>query len=80
MTDGDSITVYISTSDLRESRLVPQEVQIAAIERSEARAQRDYTRADALHKSIVDTGYRCVVLIAYEQSRSSSVTLLSLHE
>ncbi|XP_030540343.1 staphylococcal-like nuclease CAN2 [Rhodamnia argentea] len=56
--DGDTITVYVSTSDPRESCLVPQDVQIAAIERSEARGQRDYTRADALHKSIVDAGYR----------------------
>ncbi|XP_056168247.1 staphylococcal-like nuclease CAN1 isoform X2 [Syzygium oleosum] len=60
VTDGDGITVYVSTSDPRESCLVPQEVQIAAIERSEARAQRDYTRADALHKSIVDAGYRVI--------------------
>ncbi|XP_030540342.1 staphylococcal-like nuclease CAN2 [Rhodamnia argentea] len=56
--DGDTITVYVSTSDPRESCLVPQDVQIAALERSEARAQRDYNRADALHKSIVDAGYR----------------------
>ncbi|KAI6691873.1 hypothetical protein NL676_019583 [Syzygium grande] len=60
VTDGDGITVYVSTSDPRESCLVPQEVQIAAIERSEARAQRDYTRADALHKIIVDAGYRVI--------------------
>lgn len=56
--DGDTITAYVSTSDPRESCLVPQDVQIAALERSEARAQRDYDRADALHKSIVDAGYR----------------------
>ncbi|XP_030466014.2 staphylococcal-like nuclease CAN2 isoform X2 [Syzygium oleosum] len=60
VTDGDGITVYVSTSDPRESCLVPQEVQIAVVERSEARAQRDFTRADALHKSIVDTGYRVI--------------------
>ncbi|KAL3717943.1 hypothetical protein ACJRO7_003127 [Eucalyptus globulus] len=60
VTDGDGITVYVSTSDPRESCLIPQEVQIAALERSEARDQRDYTRADALHKSIVDAGYRVI--------------------
>ncbi|KAI6670201.1 hypothetical protein NL676_005086 [Syzygium grande] len=60
VTDGDGITVYVSTSDPRESCLVPQEVQIAALERSEARAQRDYTRADALHKSIGNAGYRVI--------------------
>lgn len=56
--DGDTITAYVSTSDPRESCLVPQDIQIAALERSEARAQRDYVRADALHKSMVDAGYR----------------------
>ncbi|KAF8009751.1 hypothetical protein BT93_J0673 [Corymbia citriodora subsp. variegata] len=58
--DGDGINVFVSTSDPRESCLVPQEVQIAALERSEARARRDYTRADALHQSIVEAGYRVI--------------------
>ncbi|KAI6670198.1 hypothetical protein NL676_005083 [Syzygium grande] len=60
VTDGDGITVYVSTSDPRESCLVPQEVQIAVVERSEARAQRDFTRADGLHESIIEAGYRVI--------------------
>ncbi|XP_057476400.1 staphylococcal-like nuclease CAN2 [Actinidia eriantha] len=56
--DGDTITVYVSTMDPRESASVPREVQIATVERSKARAQKNYTKADALHKTIIDTGYR----------------------
>ncbi|KAM1505546.1 hypothetical protein TB2_001498 [Malus domestica] len=56
--DGDTVTVYVSTEDPRESSCVPSDVQTAAIERSEARAVRNYTRADALHKKIIDAGYR----------------------
>ncbi|GKA08885.1 hypothetical protein Tco_0688216 [Tanacetum coccineum] len=37
---------------------VPQDVQAAAVERAKARAQRNYTKADALHKQITDAGYR----------------------
>ena len=44
--------------DLREFGTVPIEIQEAAIERREARAIRDYVRADALHKSIMNCGYR----------------------
>ncbi|CAA2998179.1 staphylococcal-like nuclease CAN2 [Olea europaea var. sylvestris] len=58
--DGDTITVYVSTSDPRESSNVPRDVQIAAFERSEARAQRNYDRADKLHKQIIDLGYRVI--------------------
>ncbi|XP_056169450.1 staphylococcal-like nuclease CAN1 [Syzygium oleosum] len=60
VTDGDGITVYVRTSDPRELCLVPQEVQIAAVERSEAHARRDFTRADALHESIIEAGYRVI--------------------
>lgn len=56
--DGDTITVYVDTADPRESSIVPREVQEAAIARAEARAVRDYSKADALHKTIVDAGYR----------------------
>ncbi|KAK6135738.1 hypothetical protein DH2020_030518 [Rehmannia glutinosa] len=56
--DGDTITVYVSTMDGRESSNVPREVQVAAVERSKARAHRNYDRADELHKQIIDSGYR----------------------
>ncbi|XP_043723263.1 uncharacterized 38.1 kDa protein-like [Telopea speciosissima] len=56
--DGDTITVYVDTSDPRESSAVPRDVQFAAIERSKARAAKDYVKADALHKNIIDAGYR----------------------
>ncbi|KAF8009749.1 hypothetical protein BT93_J0672 [Corymbia citriodora subsp. variegata] len=60
VTDGDGITVFINTSDPRESRSVPQEVQVAALERSEARARGNKTRARELHKSIIDSGYQVI--------------------
>ncbi|KAI3751243.1 hypothetical protein L2E82_22291 [Cichorium intybus] len=55
--DGDGVTVYVSTSDARESSRVPLEIQMAAVERKEARAQRNYTRADSLHTQIKNAGY-----------------------
>nr|XP_043615455.1 staphylococcal-like nuclease CAN2 [Erigeron canadensis] len=55
--DGDGLTVYVSTSDARESSLVPEEIIMAAVERNEARAERDFARADALYKQITDEGY-----------------------
>ncbi|CAI9302621.1 unnamed protein product [Lactuca saligna] len=55
--DGDGATVYVSTSDTRESSRVPPGIQMAAVERNEARAQRNYTKADKLHKQIKDAGY-----------------------
>ncbi|KAL4556946.1 hypothetical protein LXL04_035114 [Taraxacum kok-saghyz] len=58
--DGDTVTVYVSTADTRESSRVPQEVQMAAVERDEARAHRNYPKADALHKQIKDAGYGVV--------------------
>lgn len=58
--DGDTVTVYVSTSDPRESSSVPRDVQAAAAQRSKARAIRDYTKADALHKKIIDSGYRVI--------------------
>ncbi|XVE69499.1 hypothetical protein DITRI_Ditri09bG0156800 [Diplodiscus trichospermus] len=56
--DGDTITVYVSTTDPRESSNVPREVQLAAAQRSKARAAKNYAKADALHKKITDSGYR----------------------
>ncbi|XP_059666808.1 staphylococcal-like nuclease CAN2 [Cornus florida] len=56
--DGDTVTVYVSTTDPRESSYVPNDVQVAAVQRSKARAERNYTKADALHEKIVDAGYR----------------------
>nr|GEX04472.1 staphylococcal-like nuclease CAN2 [Tanacetum cinerariifolium] len=56
--DGDGVNVYVSASDARESSQLPQEVSMAMIERNEARAVRNYTKADALQKQINDAGYR----------------------
>ncbi|KAJ6891899.1 staphylococcal-like nuclease CAN2 [Populus alba x Populus x berolinensis] len=56
--DGDTITVYVSTTDTRESSSVPGEVHMAAVQRSKARAERNYGKADALQKKIVEAGYR----------------------
>ncbi|KAI3705006.1 hypothetical protein L1987_75236 [Smallanthus sonchifolius] len=56
--DGDTVTVYVSTLNPREAACVPQTVQQAAVERAKARAQKNYTKADALHKQIIDAGYR----------------------
>ncbi|KAM6583102.1 hypothetical protein CsatB_010104 [Cannabis sativa] len=60
--DGDTVTVYVSTTDPRESSCLPRDVQKAADERSKARAVKNYTKADALHKQIVDAGYRVISL------------------
>ncbi|KAL3630546.1 arginine permease [Castilleja foliolosa] len=56
--DGDTVTVYVSTNDARESSNVPREVQAAAVRRSQARSKRNYDEADELHKQIIDSGYR----------------------
>lgn len=52
------MTVYVSTLDPREAACVPRDVHVAAVDRAKARAQRNYTKADALHKQITDAGYR----------------------
>ncbi|GJY36979.1 staphylococcal-like nuclease CAN2 [Tanacetum coccineum] len=54
--DGDGVTVYVDTSYAREQ--VPPEVIRVSLERKEARAERNYTKADALQKQITDAGYR----------------------
>lgn len=56
--DGDTVTVYVSTAHPRESSCIPKEVRDAAIQRSQARDAKNYTRADAIHKTITDAGYR----------------------
>ncbi|CAO2208877.1 unnamed protein product [Urochloa humidicola] len=58
VTDGDTITVYVNMANHPESSNVPQEVHKAAIERIKARAAKNYQRADALQKIILDAGYR----------------------
>jgi hypothetical protein len=56
--DGDTITVYVDTAYPHESGNVHREVQEAAVERIKARAAKNYQKADALQKIIVDAGYR----------------------
>ncbi|KAI3868707.1 hypothetical protein MKX03_025957 [Papaver bracteatum] len=57
--DGDGLNVYVDVANHREATIsVPEDVQVAVSERSKARASKDYAKADALHKSIVDAGYR----------------------
>ncbi|VVA18475.1 PREDICTED: staphylococcal nuclease [Prunus dulcis] len=56
--DGDGLAVYVSTADPTESSRVPNEVQMAAVQRAKARAKKNYTKADELHKKITDAGYR----------------------
>ncbi|KAF5959711.1 hypothetical protein HYC85_000920 [Camellia sinensis] len=59
-------SVYVSTMDPRESSSVPIDVQIAAVERSKARAGKNYAKADALQKQIVDSGYRVLNIQSQE--------------
>lgn len=56
--DGDTITVYVSSSDPVVSSSVPREVHVAAAQRAKARQKKDYTKADELHQKIIDSGYR----------------------
>uniref|UniRef100_A0A2P2KIT1 Uncharacterized protein MANES_07G136500 n=2 Tax=Rhizophora mucronata TaxID=61149 RepID=A0A2P2KIT1_RHIMU len=58
--DGDTITVYVSTTSPSESSCIPGDIQMAAVERSEARAERNYPMADALHQKIIVSGYRVI--------------------
>lgn len=58
--DGDTMTVHVDTADPREFGNVPPEVQEAVAERTKARAAKDYQKADALQKILVDAGYRQV--------------------
>ncbi|XP_058079908.1 uncharacterized 38.1 kDa protein-like [Magnolia sinica] len=56
--DGDTITVFVDTSDSRESLNVPKGVKEALLLRSQARAAKQYNEADDLHKKIMEAGYR----------------------
>ncbi|CAF2094559.1 unnamed protein product [Brassica napus] len=56
--DGDTITVYVSSSDPVVSSSVPREVNVAAVKRAKARERKDYTKADAHHQKIIDSGFR----------------------
>ncbi|CAO2199154.1 unnamed protein product [Urochloa humidicola] len=59
VSDGDTLNVFVdTTADPREAGSVPAEVRQAAAERDKARAAGDHDRADALYKTIVDSGYR----------------------
>ncbi|KAI3857826.1 hypothetical protein MKX03_009945 [Papaver bracteatum] len=56
--DGDGLTVYVDAADHREALSVPSHVLEAVLERPKARTSKDYPKADALHKTIIDAGYR----------------------
>lgn len=63
MADGDTVTVYVSSKDPLVSSSVPKEVTLAAVKRAKAREKRNYTEADALHKTIIASGYRFVFVL-----------------
>ncbi|XP_051223030.1 probable staphylococcal-like nuclease CAN1 [Lolium perenne] len=65
--DGDTITVYVDMANPHGSGNVPREVQEAAAERIKARTTKNYQKADALQKIIVDAGYRQVPNLSGEQ-------------
>lgn len=71
VSDGDTISVYVNTADPRESSCVPRDVQTAAVQRSKARSEGNYERADALHKKIIDSGYRLVIYLPLYEFGSS---------
>ncbi|KMZ59420.1 putative 38.1 kDa protein [Zostera marina] len=58
--DGDTITVYVNTTDPRESSIVPSRIIEAAVNRANARSVRDFKTADPLHKIIIEAGYRVI--------------------
>lgn len=72
--DGDTITVYVNSTDPRESASVPGELQVFAVQRAEARSVRNYTEADALHKKIIDAGYR---LVNFQSQKLTPFRLIS---
>ncbi|TYG52033.1 hypothetical protein ES288_D10G310000v1 [Gossypium darwinii] len=55
--DGDGLYVYVNTDDPRESSNIPRAVLMAAVQRSKARAMKNYARADELRKKIIESGY-----------------------
>ncbi|XP_071711447.1 staphylococcal-like nuclease CAN1 [Rutidosis leptorrhynchoides] len=58
--DGDGMIVYVSAQESLSD--VPQEIQIAMVERNKARAERNYGKADALLLQIKDAGYGLPVI------------------
>ncbi|MCL7050139.1 hypothetical protein MKW94_018699 [Papaver nudicaule] len=57
--DGDGLTAFVDVADPREATLsVPKDVVEAVLERSKARASKEFPKADALLKTILDAGYR----------------------
>ncbi|XP_017622493.2 staphylococcal-like nuclease CAN2 [Gossypium arboreum] len=58
--DGDGLNVYVNTDDPRESSNIPGDVLMAADQRSEARAMKNYAVADELHQKIIESGYRVI--------------------
>ncbi|KAF3494660.1 hypothetical protein DY000_02056362, partial [Brassica cretica] len=58
--DGDTVTVYVSSTDPIVSSTLPKEVSLAAAKRAKARENKNYTEADALHKKIIASGYRMI--------------------
>ena len=56
--DGDTVTVYVSTLDARESSRVPRDVQLAAVEWNKAEAEKNYAKEDELNKQMKKAGYR----------------------
>ena len=55
------MTVYVSTTDPRESSCVPIGVRLAVVQRSQARAEENYTEANAIYEKIKESGYRLVI-------------------
>ncbi|KAK8277768.1 hypothetical protein E1A91_D10G298300v1 [Gossypium mustelinum] len=58
--DGDGLNVYVNTDDPRESSNIPRAVLMAAVQRSEARAMKNYARADELRRNIIQSGYQVI--------------------
>ncbi|GLT89254.1 hypothetical protein SLE2022_072430 [Rubroshorea leprosula] len=58
--DGDGMTVYVSTADPQESKSIPREVLLAVDQRLEVRGRKNSKRADALHRQIINSGYRFI--------------------
>jgi cysteinyl-tRNA synthetase len=58
VTDGDTITVYVDMANHPESGNLSQEVREVAIQRAKALATKNYQKADALQKILLDAGYR----------------------
>ncbi|KAK3160438.1 hypothetical protein QOZ80_1BG0059450 [Eleusine coracana subsp. coracana] len=58
--DGDTITVYVNVADHLESSNLPHEVHEASVQRAKAWATKNYEKADALQKILLNARYRQV--------------------